>query len=343
MSTTTPTSGQIAMSDINLAEPSSAATAQISLNDAAVRSLAGGSDVTSGSTIKMSDLYGKTYYLSSWTYGSVASPLTTGTSGNGLLVFFENSTGIYTSPDGVTWTLHTGGQSIWSGVFGNGVFIGISSTGATQSSYRSTDGVNFSAGGTIPVSQSWFKRLYFGGGVFVGMPNSSTNGVYTYDGITWNTMSLPGGSTYTWGAAAYGNGTWVAITGNGQLVAATSTNGINWTQRTPAKYASNPVMKFGNGIFVLLDTNITTYQTTTDGINWTTHTTPITANQLSFADGYFIMSYASSGTISLSKDGINWSTQVISMTAFTFADAMTLPSGTGMFLPSSGAKYAIGT
>ena len=61
--------------------------------------------------------------------------------------------------------------------------------------------------------------------------------------------SQTGTGTYLWTSIAYGNGVFVAVAGGGQIM--TSVNGIVWTAQTSAlPTASHYTITYGNGLFV---------------------------------------------------------------------------------------------
>jgi hypothetical protein len=128
------------------------------------------------------------------------------TFGNGIFVAVAdyNPSGselVATSPDGITWTPRTmplGGEAV---TYGNGVFVAVGY-------------------GTIATSD----------------PNVKVTAAMTSaDGITWAARSLPNTGGVPWLAAAYGNGTFVALApsrSSSYSVGASSPDGITWTTVT---------------------------------------------------------------------------------------------------------------
>lgn len=70
------------------------------------------------------------------------------------------------------------------------------------------------------------------------------------DGSSWTARTIPTGN---WASVTYGNGVFVAVAdGVGSTTAATSPNGINWTERTLPNTAFWYTLTYGNGVFVAL-------------------------------------------------------------------------------------------
>jgi hypothetical protein len=123
-----------------------------------------------------------------------------------------------------------------------------------------------------------------------------------------------------WQSMAYGNSTFVAISGSDAVstVAATSSDGFNWTQRTlPASvwwsdviYGDKFVAIAGGGSWSgSLAT--TTAATSSDGINWTTTTMPASAtwSAIAYGNGTYVAisgGAANSNVAAYSSDGVNW-------------------------------------
>ena len=135
----------------------------------------------------------------------------------------------------------------------------------------------------------------------------------SYDGITWTSRSI---GTGHWGAAAYGNGTWVVIEaayGTSQQSATSTDGGITWTVHPTALPASGTwqAITFGNGTFVAVGQNLCA--TSTDGITWTSRTVPNAAWQaVAYGNGVFaaVPNSGSSNAIS-SPDGVTWTTHTL--------------------------------
>jgi hypothetical protein len=147
------------------------------------------------------------------------------TYGNGIYVAVA-STGsenraMY-SNDGISWTLSSTSNNNWLGVtYGNGIFVAVAGTTddvgstPTQKVMTSSDGNTWTLRDT-PVNYNIWTGVAYGGGMFVAVSayTSAVNDViFSYDGITWNSMST--NTTNVWRSIAYGNNTFVAVSSTG--------------------------------------------------------------------------------------------------------------------------------
>jgi hypothetical protein len=131
------------------------------------------------------------------------------------------------SDDGTTWIAITLPDiPPWFVTYGNGRFVAIGQgAGGTVTAY-SVNGATWVLGGTVP-ADNW-RGVAYGNGRFVAVANNSSNAVYSLDnGITWGSSTLP--STSLWSRIKYGQGLFITLGSSG--VAASSTDGINWTSR----------------------------------------------------------------------------------------------------------------
>ncbi len=209
------------------------------------------------------------------------------TFGNGLFVGvgFANVSGVPTafaasSPDGINWTARTpAANNWWQAVsYGNGLFVAVARSGASNRIMTSPDGITWTArnSGINPD----FSGVAYGAGIWVAVANGSTGGTtftsydgitwdeqatsfaantiiyadgkftvgnyYSEDGINWNSNSIP----FNPQAITYGNGYFVAVTDFGTNRIAYSTNAINWVAIPAASIATFESITFGKDIFV---------------------------------------------------------------------------------------------
>jgi hypothetical protein len=110
-----------------------------------------------------------------------------------------------------------------------------------------------------------------------------------------------------WLSVTYGNGLFVAVALNSN-VAATSTDGINWTSRTLPSSQTWYSVTYGGGLFVAVAFFSNVAATSTDGINWTSRTLPVVEDWFSvtYGSGLFVAVAAGSNVAATSTDGINW-------------------------------------
>ena len=105
--------------------------------------------------------------------------------------------------------------------------------------------------------------------------SSETQAIYSSDGITWNTSTLPGSTNRLWPCVTFGNGKFVAAqggtTGNETSTqGAWSLSGQTWNSMTLPAAKNWRTIAYGNGLFVLWSPGDTdNLATSADGINWT--------------------------------------------------------------------------
>ena len=183
-----------------------------------------------------------------WTAGSSTgkTDLTSLTYGAGIYVAIGGSNSAVSSTNATTWisrTIPTLGAGTYSDVlYGNDVYFAIAS--GTNATATSTNGNSWSTGGTMPSSAAW-GSLAYGNGRFVAIETgtASTKAAISLDkGANWIATSLPASTTYN--KIAYGQGLFLAISNN--TIAATSPDGITWTQRVLPSSSNWSLAAFGN-------------------------------------------------------------------------------------------------
>ena len=183
------------------------------------------------------------------------------------------------------------------------------------------------------------NSVTYGNDMFVGVC-SSDKALYSTDGITWNTTSMP--SNKTWKSVAYGNGVFVAVP-FGHYKAAYSTDGISWSEMKILSGSQNwNSVTYGNGKFVAVasyyntDYSVTAYST--DGINWiqSNASPPCLWGSVTYGGGKFVaVPYSRNGSSSnttaiYSTDGITWNTTSMPSSA----EWGSIAYGNGMFVAS---------
>jgi hypothetical protein len=119
-----------------------------------------------------------------------------------------------------------------------------------------------------------------------------------------------------WNAISYGNGLFVAVSGNGTgNRVMTSNDGITWTSRTSAADLAWRGVAYGNNTFVAVAPSLfgQGVMTSPDGINWTSAlaSTDNSWSSITFGNGIFV-AVANSGTgnrVMTSPDGLTWTTR----------------------------------
>jgi alpha-tubulin suppressor-like RCC1 family protein len=135
----------------------------------------------------------------------------------------------------------------------------------------------------------------------LGLYNLVDKGIYSSDGETWYSSSLP---NYWYNDVAYGNGRFVMVA-QGDGVAVSSTDGMNWTSSymNTSSYIVSSAVIFDGTKFVstaYFSENGYNIATSTDGVLWTT--TKTEANQIwgtiAYGDGkYTLLSRTHADTV----------------------------------------------
>ena len=233
--------------------------------------------------------------------------------GNGCYVITgENNDfgAIYSSPDGMNWTLRYSGGGPWGLTmrYEGGRFVGVG--GGYGATAISTNGTNWtvstSLGGSFGgafINNFGHGDMTFGAGTYieVGDTNGVGNFLTSVDGIDWTPRSSspsPGGHI---SSVAYNGSIFVAV-GNNDGMSYTSLTGTSWVRRN---ILGGSQIVCGNGVFIV-PLNSKTNQLSVDGVNWGQQRTGLT-NQLGkpiFINGVF-MAFAGN-RLATSGDGTNW-------------------------------------
>jgi hypothetical protein len=210
--------------------------------------------------------------------------LTSITFGNGLYVATGFGMSIFSSPNGIDWTIreeNTAKTVFWFDrvLFANGKFLTFSSQPGTAVVRISDNGINWTPGvmnGTrfSPNDVTWGKGLY----VAVGSIDGTSTVQTSPDGLTWTKRSTS--FTTSLECVTYFNGLFVAggTPSSGPLLA-TSPDGITWTKvpnlTFPAVDTEFWGIKVLNGrVFAFGDYGL--LMSSADGTHWTKHATGTT-------------------------------------------------------------------
>gem|GEM_PF-1267732 len=125
----------------------------------------------------------------------------------------------------------------------------------------------------------------------------------------WTARTLPAGN---WYAVAYGNGVFVAVA-RGSNVAATSPDGMTWTQQALPTSANWQSITYGGGHFIAIANNSAIAATSPDGITWTQRALPVVAywRKVTFGAGMFLAVADSGNIAATSPDGIVWTQRTL--------------------------------
>ncbi len=208
-----------------------------------------------------------------------------------------------------------GGGQTWTGIaFGDSTFVAIRTS--TNESARSTNGIAWTAGGSLPASATW-TSIAFGrigsSNIFVAIASGGTQAAYsTNAGSTWTTATLP--SSGTWTSVCFFDNRFVAVR-SGSTASAYSTDGINWVAGGALSTTASWTDVVGGIIgtstyFVTVASGGTLANYSVDGgVNWVaTGVLPTSTDwrSVTFGNSSFFAVGRGSSTAALSTNGITW-------------------------------------
>jgi len=217
---------------------------------------------------------------------------------------------IYTSTNGVDWTARSSGKSgLLMNVNGDGpLWVAVGEGGAI---ITSTNGVNW-VSRTSPTN-ALFRGVAYGNGVYVACGDNGAL-VRSTDGATWSTvasgtaLSLQGVGygeefvdTGDTNAPPVGTAQFVVVGASGLIL--TSTNGLNWTQRTSGTTVWISDATYGNGYYVAVGN--TRILRSADAVTWSFVTNSAYLYRAAYCSGVF-KATGKNGAIWTSSDGLNW-------------------------------------
>lgn len=200
---------------------------------------------------------------------------------------WNNSITVYSGFYADQWVSRTGTDQAWQEiVYGNGVFMGISSDGATSRAISSPDGINWTLR-TPSVSQV-YNSIAFGNGTFIAVSSSAagTNNTYatftTNNGSSWTlpTSTLTTTGTVTWNSITFSPSLnrFVAVGASNinNNVMYSNNNSVNWILSTsPSLNVTYNSISWSSSLnlFVAVGNN-NSLMRSTDGISWSIVTSP---------------------------------------------------------------------
>jgi hypothetical protein len=219
--------------------------------------------------------------------------------GNGL--FVGASSTIAYSSDGITWTSAGSFFPLEYVAFGNGLFVavGYADVAGVPTSFirTSPDGINWTV--RTPSEAMWFQAISYGNGLFVAVARFGTNRIMTSpDGITWTSRTTSVNPQFS--GVAYGNGIWVAVSDfSPGGTTFTSYDGLNWDEQSTV-FASTTI-HFADGKFT------TGSRYSVDGLTWISNSIAFSPESITYGNGYFV-AVNDNGTnrIAYSTNAINW-------------------------------------
>lgn len=267
-------------------------------------------------------------------------------------------TSYWYSTDGVSWTEASmpAVDSTWIFIAGSGKLVAIRDSTGSGGVYYTTNGTTWTSA-TMPSATYTFNKGIWDGTRFLVVTTDTGSG-----GLVWDVDGAG-----TWSAIDVGFGGYdIAYDGTSRYVvtSATSTNihrtctsdptvAGNWSNITLPATDLWRTVAYGNGTWVALIDNSTTYATSTNGTTWTSRTlskanTNDNDSRMTFARGYFYYSsvpVGTSGTSSImrSADGITW-TEVLAADRFNGAMSWAASSSKIIAVGSAGTtgKFIVG-
>lgn len=230
--------------------------------------------------------------------------------GNGYFVAITSGgNDVIYSSDGKNWTRSSINSESWQSVcYGDNKFVAISNdNGVVGCSTDNGDTWNYYQ---LPQGYSDWNEVAYSPDlqtfVAVRYANSDGYGAYSTDGENWSLIFNMPQVEYT--SVCYGNGKFVAVAQNTDIVAYSS-DGSSWSSSTmPVSREWNSVC-YGNGKFVAVAYDSDSAAYSIDGIGWTYVQLPRSDHwdYITYGNGYFMIVSSSSNGITLSStDGETW-------------------------------------
>lgn len=277
----------------------------------------------------------------------------TTTYGNGLYVMTGAGTRIYTSTDGVSWTVvennlpikqfYKTGPTLQADYitdirYNNGIWVAITRFGLLFTSTDLATWTERTLGTFSGRAQGNLAQVTYGNNVWVvvGSDVGASNAHYaarsTDNGVTWSKVDL-GFSTTNANAVSFGNGLFIAVSNNGLL--STSADGLTWTARTSG-FATTAIydIKYANGRWVAVGASKQGFSV--DGITWGQYgvVVAVNTNNLVWNGTRFVATVANSAAI-YTTDGTTQFALVT--TTGTISSTPNVTAHTQTFISSNGS------
>ena len=161
----------------------------------------------------------------------------------------------------------------------------------------------------------------------------------------WTPSQQQGGNipnTYNYYDIAYGAGLFVALDYNGNGIAITSPDGVNWTQRSVGSGSAWNAIEYGTN-FVCISSggnNVAVYSP--DGVTWTISYLPASAywTAIKYNNGTYLAASGGSQTAATSTNGgANWQSRNLPAAIQSGTLAMAAGAGIFIFLAQSSTTY----
>jgi hypothetical protein len=206
-----------------------------------------------------------------------------------------------TSPDGLTWTLHSSPQYMEHVIWSGSQFV----AEGPSVIQTSPDGVNWTSATSATPGGDTAVEVVWSGSKFTAVTAGNTI-IESPDGISWTTAySAPGAlNCIAWSGTIY-----VACTSNGFL---TSPDGTTWTFRPDIAISTANAVLWTGSKFVAVAGN--TVLTSPDGISWTAPLVPTPSTTLLDSIAWSGSRYVAAGPegLVISADAVTWTSAGVS-------------------------------
>jgi hypothetical protein len=219
--------------------------------------------------------------------------------GSNLYVAIAASGGLFTSPDGVTWTSRTSGfgsNGIFAVAFGNGTWV---IGGANGTMATSTDGITWTSR-TSGFGTNIIRSIVYGNALWVAVGQNARITTST-DLSTWTERGTSGAGTI-W-SVIYANSMYVAVGAYSTNNIFYSSNGTSWTSMAAGTAELVYVYYYSGQYVAYTSSGVNTGYYSTDATSWTNFNTFSTSsgqglktnqNQGAF---YYALNYLPNGVL----------------------------------------------
>jgi hypothetical protein len=280
--------------------------------------------------------------LLSWTAQNAPANLTlTGVSYQNGTWFALANGNIATSTNLSAWTissLPSGHEAHELAYKSSGNYVAVgkgSGTGNSPAIVYSTNGSSWQSADSSAPAYGDFTSVAVGYGLYVavmryhgaGTSGENTPNVFYFhtssDGASWTQRQYSSALGYRGPVTdiAFGNGLFVSTLLNGYTLSGstytttfttymTSSDGMNWSNRTLPASGQYVSVAYGSGVFVLLPESGNTAYTSADGISWTARSLPVSGSwsRVRRCGSFFVITSSNASTdVLVSSNGTSWS------------------------------------
>ena len=176
-------------------------------------------------------------------------------------------------------------------------------------------------------------------GKFVALTSSGTAGVYSTDGVEWESFNLP--TSGDWSVLMAGQNKFIAVR-NGSNIGARSSTGAAWTGFTMPANRLWTAGIYGGGKFVVVAADQNTSAYSEDGIAWTTSSLPTVGDSssnewidITYGQNKFVAIANSQNAVAYSEDGYTWTGTTIEVQDSTQLDWVSIAYGSNRWVALS--------